>query len=104
MDYASLPHFCRKEGSGSSRHAENGYENCFSLDHPFHRQLYDYIKQQCLKREPVRPIKQGSFHVNLPEPGAEGTEIAKTLETELQKFGNGNRMSDSVHRLMIDDK
>ncbi|XP_062161519.1 SEC14 cytosolic factor isoform X2 [Alnus glutinosa] len=108
MDYASLPHFCRKEGSGSSRHAENGYENCFSLDHPFHRQLYDYIKQQCLKREPVQPIKQGSFHVNLPEPGAEGTEIAKTLETELQKFengnGNGNGMSDSLHRLRIDDK
>lgn len=102
MDYASLPHFCRKEGSGSSRHAENGYENCFSVDHPFHKELYDYIKKQRLTHEPVAPIKQGSFHVNLPEPAAEGTEIAKTLESEFHKFGNG--MSDSLHGLRIDDK
>jgi hypothetical protein len=90
MDYASLPHFCRKEGSGSSRHAGDGYENCFSFDHPFHQQLYNYIKQQALMREPDELIKQGSFHVDVPEPAAEGTEIAKTLESEFHKFGNRN--------------
>ncbi|XP_059667296.1 phosphatidylinositol/phosphatidylcholine transfer protein SFH9-like isoform X2 [Cornus florida] len=85
MDYASLPHFCRREGSGSSRHLENSADNCFSLDHPFHQQLYNYIKQQALNREPVKPIKQGSVRVDLPEPAVEVTEIAKTLESELQK-------------------
>ena len=101
MDLASLPHFCRKEGSGSSRHSEN--ENCFSLDHPFHQQLYNYIKQQSLIAEPVQPIRQGSFHVDLPEPAAEGTEIAKTLESELHKFENGNGLSQSIDSIKTDD-
>ncbi|XP_023880246.1 phosphatidylinositol/phosphatidylcholine transfer protein SFH3 isoform X2 [Quercus suber] len=103
MDYASLPHFCRKEGSGSSRHSENGYENCYSLDHHFHQQLYNYIKQQASKRQPVAPIKHGSFHVDLPEPVAEGTEIAKTIESELHKFGNGNGISGSLNGLKINN-
>ncbi|EEF31957.1 phosphatidylinositol/phosphatidylcholine transfer protein SFH9 isoform X2 [Ricinus communis] len=103
MDFASLPHFCRREGSGSSRHLDYAAENCFSLDHPFHQQLYDYIKQQSLVKEPAQPIKQGSFHVDLPEPGAEGTEIAKTLESELQKFENGNGLSRSINDLKIND-
>ena len=46
MDYSSLPHFCRREGSGSSRHSESGSENCYSLDHPFHQGLYNHIKHQ----------------------------------------------------------
>lgn len=103
MDYASLPHFCRNEGSGSSRHSENGYENCYSLDHHFHQQLYNYIKQQASKREPVAPIKHGSFHVDLPEPVAEGTEIAKTIESELHKFGNRNGISGSLNGLKINN-
>ncbi|XWS12977.1 hypothetical protein CRYUN_Cryun37aG0135900 [Craigia yunnanensis] len=95
MDFASLPHFCRKEGSGSSRHSEN--ENCFSLDHPFHQQLYNYTKQQSLMTEPARPIKQGSFHVDLPEPAAEGTEF------ELHKFENGNGLSQSMDAIKTND-
>ncbi|KAG6573564.1 Phosphatidylinositol/phosphatidylcholine transfer protein SFH2, partial [Cucurbita argyrosperma subsp. sororia] len=61
MDYSSLPHFCKREGSGSSRHSSDGDENCYSLDHPFHQQLYNYIKQQAVQ-ESSRPIKQGSVH------------------------------------------
>ncbi|GMJ14519.1 hypothetical protein like AT5G47730 [Hibiscus trionum] len=99
MDFKSLPHFCRKEGSGSSRHSEN--ESCYSLDHPFHQQLYNYIKQQSLITEPARPIKQGSFHVDLPEPDAEGTEIARSLESELQKIDKGNRLSKSISGIKI---
>ncbi|KAJ1427109.1 CRAL/TRIO, N-terminal domain [Sesbania bispinosa] len=90
MDYQSLPHFCRKEGSGSSKHSENGSENCYSLDHPFHQELYNYIKQQARLREAVEPIKQGSFHVDFPEPPDEDAEIAKTIESELQEFENGS--------------
>ncbi|XP_052885188.1 uncharacterized protein LOC108458160 isoform X3 [Gossypium arboreum] len=101
MDIASLPHFCRKDGSGSSRNSEN--ENCFSLDHPFHQQLYNYIKQQSLITEPAQPIKQGSFHVDLPEPAAEETEIAKSLESELQKFEKGNMLSKSTDGIKTDD-
>lgn len=101
MDYASLPHFCKREGSGSSHNSESGSENCFSLDHPFHQQLYNYIKQQSLTCEPVEPIKQGSFHVDVPEPPADRTELAKTIESEFNKFGNANRLSDSLNGLRI---
>ncbi|GAV86433.1 CRAL_TRIO domain-containing protein/CRAL_TRIO_N domain-containing protein [Cephalotus follicularis] len=94
MDIESLPHFCRQERSGSSHHSEN--YNCFSLDHPFHQQLYNYIKQKSASQEPVAPIKQGSFHVDLPEPAPQGTEIAKTIESEFHKFVNGNGLSKSL--------
>lgn len=99
MEYASLPHFCKREGSGSSRHSQNGTDNCFSLDHHFHQQLYNYIKQQSLINESVQPIKQGSFHVDIPERAAEGTQI--TIESEFNKFGNGNGVSDSLNALKI---
>ena len=94
MDYASLPHFCRREGSGSSRHSENGNENCYSVDHPFHKQLYNYIKEKSRIHEAVEPIKQGSFHVDFPEPPAEKAEIVKTLESELHKFKISNENGD----------
>lgn len=92
MDYASLPHFCRKEGSGSSRHSEGGSENCYSLDHPLHQQLYNYINQQARLREAVAPIKQGSFHVDFPEPPDVDTRIAKTIESGFDSLTlNGNK-------------
>lgn len=47
MDYESLPHFCRKEWPGSSRHPTHGTDgNCFSLAHTFHKEMYNYIKEQ----------------------------------------------------------
>ncbi|KAK7262064.1 hypothetical protein RJT34_29624 [Clitoria ternatea] len=90
MDYSSLPHFCKKEGSRSSRHLENGSENCYTLDHPFHQQLYNYIKEQARLREAVEPIRQGSFHVDFPEPPDKEVEIAQTIESELHNFENSN--------------
>lgn len=96
MDYSSLPHFCR-EGSGSSRHSEN----CFSLDHPFHQELYNYIKQQAFIREPVLPIRHGSVHVDFPEMCPEGAEVAKTLESELQKFRKQDGLCGSMAELKI---
>lgn len=104
MDYSSLPHFCKREGSGSSRNSDNGTEYCYSFDHPFHQQLYNYIKQQSLTAKPAEPIKQGSFHVDLPEPAPEGTEIAKTIESELNKLGRGNGpngLSDSLNGVRL---
>lgn len=95
MDYGSLPHFCTREGSGSSQYSESGSDNCFSSDHPFHRELYNYIKQQAAISESVELIKQGSFHVDLPEPAAEGTEIARTIESQLHSLDNLKISDDS---------
>lgn len=102
MDYPSLPHFCRKSSSGSSKHLDSCFENCFSLDHPFHQQLYNYIKQQSLFRQPVEPVKQGSVHVTLPED-ADEEDIAKTLESELEKFKDLERCPESLKDLKIND-
>ncbi|OMO76986.1 hypothetical protein CCACVL1_15245 [Corchorus capsularis] len=63
--------------------------------------LYNYIKQQSVINEPAQPIKQGSFHVDLPEPAAEGTEIVKTLESELHKFENGNGLPGAIDGIKI---
>lgn len=90
MDYACLPHFCKKEGSGSSKHSGSGSENCYSLDHPFHQELYNYIKEQSRMNEDRKPIKHGSFHVEFPEPAADDGEIAKTIESEIHKFENSH--------------
>lgn len=104
IDEASLPHFIRREGSGSgsSRHPGQANENCYSLEHPFHRELYDYIKEQSLVGEPIQPVKQGSFHVRVPDPPLEGTEIAKNIESELHKLEHSNSsLSDSVNGMKI---
>lgn len=100
MDYTSLPHFCKRDGSMSSRSsAHQGGNNCYSLDHIFHQQLYNYIKQQSLINEPVEPIRKGSFQVNLQVPALKSKGAAKTIETELRKYGNG--LSDTLIELEI---
>ena len=99
MDYVSLPHFYKREGSGSSRHSQNGSDNCFSLDHHFHQKLYNYIKQESLINASLQPIKQGSFHVDVSEPAAERTKIAKTIESEFNKFGSSSGVSDTLDGL-----
>ncbi|CAH9107785.1 unnamed protein product [Cuscuta epithymum] len=96
MDYSSIPHFCKREGSGSSKHSRNGtVDNCFSLDHDFHKQLYDYVKQQAEHLAPDALKKEGSFHVDIPEPDSHDTKIAETLESEFQRLGE-NGISKSA--------
>ncbi|XP_023517869.1 phosphatidylinositol/phosphatidylcholine transfer protein SFH9-like [Cucurbita pepo subsp. pepo] len=101
MDYSSLPHFCKRESSLSSRSssAHQGGQNCYSLDQPFHQQLYNYIKQQSLMTEAVEPIRKGSFHVNLQVPVSKSKGAAKTIESELRKYGSG--LSDTLIELEI---
>ncbi|THU64019.1 hypothetical protein C4D60_Mb01t22010 [Musa balbisiana] len=102
MDYASLPHFCKREGSGSSQHSSSGSDNCFSFDHHFHQQLYSFIKQQALRRELAAPLKQGCFHVDVPEPDPKGVNIVKTaIESQLHKIGDRNGLSRSLSGLKI---
>ncbi|CAK9179303.1 unnamed protein product [Ilex paraguariensis] len=102
MDYSSLPHFCKREGSGSSRHSRNGTnDDCFSLDHAFHQQLYSYVKHQAELMEPTTPIKQGSFHVDFPEPNPADAKIAETLQSEFQRLGIQNGLSNSPDNVNI---
>jgi hypothetical protein len=83
MDKSSLPHFCL-EGSGSSKHSSSGTDNCFSVDHPFHQELYHFIEEQALNQE---LIKQGSLHVNIPEQDPEDAKIVEVIEAEFHKLG-----------------
>ncbi|KAL8195607.1 hypothetical protein R6Q57_026010 [Mikania cordata] len=95
MDYESLPHFCRRQGSGSSRYSRNSSgDDCFSLDHEFHQQLYNYINQQAAGIKPRAPIKQASFHVDFPEPNLTGCKIVQTITTEVHKLENQNGFTD----------
>jgi len=101
MDYESLPHFCKREGSGSSSDSLDGVD-CYSYDHPFHQQLYNYMKQQSLKLDSVGPIKQGSLHVDVPSPGLEEVKIVETIESELHKLRGGNGLTHSFNRIKIE--
>lgn len=99
MDYSSLPHFCRREGSGSSRRCED----CFSLDHPFHQQLYSYIKKQSgICELTTRPLRHGSVHVEVPLADPKKAEFCKTLESEWKKFQNHDDVS-MLHDIQISD-
>ncbi|XP_064979505.1 phosphatidylinositol/phosphatidylcholine transfer protein SFH3 isoform X2 [Musa acuminata AAA Group] len=100
VDSASLPHFRKREGCGSSRHSTSRSDDCFSLDHPFHQQLYNYIKQK--GQEYVALLKQGSFHVDVPEPDPEGIKIVETIESEMHKIGDRNGLNHSLSDLKID--
>ncbi|KAM0876854.1 hypothetical protein ACQ4PT_035887 [Festuca glaucescens] len=70
MDHSSIPHFCRREGSSKS--SLSSVNDCFSLDHLFHQELYRYIEQQALNQELV---KQCSLHVDIPDQDPEDAKI-----------------------------
>lgn len=95
MDHSSLPHFCQREGSGSSKNSSNDVNNCFSLDHPFHQELYHYIEEQALNQE---LIKQGSLHVNIPDQDPEDAKIVEVIEAEFHKLGEQNGSVNGEHK------
>lgn len=102
MDYESLPHFCRREGSGSSRRSGDGtVSDCFSLDHPYHQQLYDYVKEQAALVRSSAPIRHGSFHVDFPDHDPD-VKIVQAIESEFQRIGNQNGLCHSLDKLNID--
>ncbi|KAJ0988211.1 hypothetical protein J5N97_006567 [Dioscorea zingiberensis] len=89
MDYASLPHFCRRESSGTSRQLSR-ISDCFSFDHPFHQQLYSYVKQQSQRQDFKLPKRQGSYQFNLPKSDSDGAIIVETIQSELLKIRDRN--------------
>ncbi|GLJ23611.1 hypothetical protein SUGI_0447170 [Cryptomeria japonica] len=101
MDYDVLPHFSRQEGSGSSRRNNDQMIDCFSPNHQFHLELYDYIKQQASIAKPVAPAKMGSFHVDVPEQDDEGTVIIQTIETALHSMGNESEVENGIANLRV---
>lgn len=85
MDQASLPHFCRRENSRSS-HNSSRVSDCFSLDHPFHQQLYSYVKQQQSQIHHYKvPTKQGSYHFSMPNADSDGAIIVETIKSALKE-------------------
>ncbi|KAK1430907.1 hypothetical protein QVD17_14015 [Tagetes erecta] len=106
MDYESLPHFCRRQGSGSSKYTRSSTVDdcCFSFDHGFHQQLYNYINQQAAGTKPRAPIKQASFHVGFPEPDPTGCKIVQTIETEFHKLENQNHFTDVQNDNKMNEK
>ncbi|XP_071689756.1 phosphatidylinositol/phosphatidylcholine transfer protein SFH9-like [Rutidosis leptorrhynchoides] len=104
MDYSALPHFCRREGSGSgSGSSRNSSDDCYSLEHPFHQELYSYMKQQSGIREPLEPSKQGSVHVDVPVGEPEDAERCRTLESQLKKLRTHKSLSGSLANFKISD-
>ena len=101
MDYASLPHFCKREGSGSGSSSDE--VDCYSYDHPFHQELYNYVKQQALRnQDSVGPAKQGSMHVRVPTPDLEEAKIMETIQSELHSLKAGDGISRSFSRITIE--
>ncbi|KAK9057179.1 hypothetical protein SSX86_024546 [Deinandra increscens subsp. villosa] len=100
MDYDSLPHFCKNEssGSGSSRTGTSD-DNCFSLDHGFHQELYNYINHQAEALESRVMVSHKSFHVAFPEPDPDDEKIAQTIESEFQKLSDQNEAADKLDGL-----
>ncbi|KAI3810201.1 hypothetical protein L1987_19811 [Smallanthus sonchifolius] len=107
MDYDSLPHFCKSEGSGSgsSKHSRTrtSDDNCFSLDHGFHQELYNYINHQAEAMESRAMVSQKSFHVAFPEPDPDDDMIAQTIESEFQKLSGQNEVADKLNDLTINE-
>ncbi|XP_076932281.1 phosphatidylinositol/phosphatidylcholine transfer protein SFH9-like, partial [Bidens hawaiensis] len=99
MDYESLPHFCKSEGSGSgsSKHSRTrgAEDNCFSLDHAFHQDLYNYVNQEAKAvMESRAMISQKSFRVAFPAPNPDDEKIAQTIESEFQKLSGQKEVDD----------
>ncbi|RYR45285.1 hypothetical protein Ahy_A07g031121 isoform A [Arachis hypogaea] len=101
MDYASLPHFCKDSSKLTKHNATMNAENCYSLDHVFHKQLYNYMKQQAMIMESISQIKQDSFYVELPETDPDDAKIVKTIEIEFRKVESKNGLNNSLNGVAV---
>lgn len=63
--------------------------------------MYNYTKEQTKLLEADAPIKQGSFHVDFPEPEPEDAKIAQTIQSEFKRLGNQNGLSNSLRDIKI---
>eukprot|EP00250_Pteridium_aquilinum_P010399 c19358_g1_i1 orf=402-1418(-) len=101
MDYDVLPHFCKsstkQRGSSSSKGQES--VDCYSPLHPFHVEVWNYIKQHSyMSRSCVGPTPQTSYHVHVPDP-AQGIQ---TIESELVQMSQDACATESSKRVLDD--
>eukprot|EP00250_Pteridium_aquilinum_P000139 c10159_g1_i1 orf=49-1068(+) len=99
MDMDVLPHFCRSDSNRTDINDSN-IVDCFSPSHPFHVEVWNYIKQQSYVSKCMGPAPQKSFHIEVPQPKEEVQIIEEELESAVVHFtdegcseGNSLRMS-----------
>ncbi|XP_074582554.1 phosphatidylinositol/phosphatidylcholine transfer protein SFH2-like isoform X1 [Curcuma longa] len=73
MDYNSLPHFCRKE----PYKIPASHEYCYSSDHSFHQELYNYMKQQALGLECAQLLIHRSSRADTPGADTDRPKLVK---------------------------
>ncbi|EFJ15172.1 hypothetical protein SELMODRAFT_271658 [Selaginella moellendorffii] len=88
MDASVIPEFCRpsKESRGKTTPIEPS-TSCFSSSHPFHIELWSYIKQRALESQSRKcgPAPTLSFHVKVPDKASEGSsEVVQIIESTLE--------------------
>ncbi|XP_042417896.1 SEC14 cytosolic factor-like isoform X2 [Zingiber officinale] len=90
MDYNSLPHFCLQECyKTAASHA------CYSLDHSFHQELYNYMKQQALGLERAELLKHRSSRADTPGADTDRTKLVKV------KIGDQAGLACSLSSIQI---
>lgn len=88
MDLEVLPHFCRSDSKNAGSSKSRGVVDCFTSSHPFHVEVWNYIKQQSYVSKCVGPAVQQSYHVEIPEPDEAVQTIETALESALVKFSD----------------
>ncbi|KAH7431626.1 hypothetical protein KP509_08G057200 [Ceratopteris richardii] len=105
MDATVLPFFCQNgsKQTGSSQGSTKGLDDCYSSSHPFHKELYNYIKQKSYSvSKYLGPSPCSSLHVEVPEADAETQIFETAIETAIVKLrdetlsinDNGKTMND----------
>ncbi|KAH7372515.1 hypothetical protein KP509_17G007900 [Ceratopteris richardii] len=84
MDEDTLPHFCRTD----SKHKDRPTETCFSPSHPFHMELWSYIKEQSCMSKCMAPSLQKSFHITVSQPREEIQTIEEQIQSSVAHFGD----------------
>lgn len=100
MDYDALPHFCKAKERGSSSSSKGGGSvDCYSPLHPFHVEVWNYIKQQSYMSRCVGPIPLTSYHVEVPDPAQD----VQTIESIFEQMSQEGCTTESSKRVW-DDK
>lgn len=100
MDLHVLPHFCMSDSKQRGSSSKGGGSiDCYSPLHPFHVDVWNYMKKQSYMSKCVGPTPQKSYHVEVPEPD-------QTIESALVQFaedGCSDEATKRVSELALDD-
>lgn len=89
MDLSAIPLFARGNGT-KDVNGSMGTLDCFSPNHKFHVDLWNYMKDQAEALAAVSARPQGSVHVTVPsweEPEVGGSaEVVHMIEETMEKL------------------